>query len=765
MRLRTILLAGAALILVLVVAAVVAIRSIDFNQYKGLITDQAKAATGRELKIAGNLDLKIGLSPAVVAEGVSFANAPWGSRPEMVTLRRFEVEVALLPLIFRNIQVRRLILVQPDILLETDAKGTGNWTFGAPAAAPPPKQPAGEKAGLPAVAVEKLRIEQGTLAYRDGKTKQVTSLALERLDVEAKDLASPVTFDMAAAYNGKPFTAGGSVGALGELQAPSRPYPVKLSLKAGGATVDVEGTIAKPMEAEGLSLKVSAKGQELAEVAKFGGRQVPAIGPFAVGAQLSGSAKALSVSGIDASVGKAEQVLVKATGSVKDALNARGIDVVVAVESKDLRSAAKAFGSEVPALPPLTVTTRLRDVQGGYAFEELKATLGKSTVGGSGLVAMGGPRPKLTARLASTLLDLSEVLPGGGAAPAPAPQKPPEPTGAKRMFPADPLPLESLKAADADLDLKIDRLVLQNKLPVEALVVHLVLAAGRLEIQPFNGRVGGGTISGRLALDASSGKTAVLTPKLDAKAIDLGQLMQQMGHGDLVSGVKTDLSVDAKGSGGSVRELMAGLNGDLLLVMGEGKVNNKFVDFLGANLLTEVVEKLNPLRKSDPQTELKCGVVKFVAKDGMAATDKGIAFETSKMAVVSSGTANLKTEGIDFSFRPSPREGAGIGAGQLVSLLRVRGTLAEPKAGLDEGAAASAAASIGAAVATGGISSLAEGLTKGAAADPRPCQTALGKPGAPPRAGSQPAAAPPAGQAGQKQGGEAEKLFKGLFGK
>jgi hypothetical protein len=178
-----------------------------------------------------------------------------------------------------------------------------------------------------------------------------------------------------------------------------------------------------------------------------------------------------------------------------------------------------------------------------------------------------------------------------------------------------------------------------------------------------------------------------------------------------------------------------------------------------------VVEKLSPLGKSDAQTELKCGVIKFTARDGMAATDKGIAFETSKMTLVSSGTANLKTEGIDFSFRPSPRDPTGIGAGQLVGLLRVRGTLAEPKTGLDEVGAAKTAASLGAAVAGGGISRLAEGLTKGAATDPRPCQTALGKPTAPPREGSQPAATPPAGQVGPMKGSGADQLLKGLFGK
>jgi hypothetical protein len=208
---------------------------------------------------------------------------------------------------------------------------------------------------------------------------------------------------------------------------------------------------------------------------------------------------------------------------------------------------------------------------------------------------------------------------------------------------------------------------------------------------------------------------------------------------------------------------MAGLNGDLLLVLGEGKINNKFVDFLGADLLKQVVEKVNPFRKTDPQTDLKCGVIKFTVKEGMATTDRGIAFETSKMTVVSSGTANLKTESIDFSLRPNPRGSAGIGAGELVKLMRVQGTLAEPKIGIDELQAAKTAVSIGAGLATGGISALAQGLAGGTTTDPSPCATALGK--APARGGAAPATAAPAGKEAPKKGGGVEQILKDLFGK
>ena len=53
------------------------------------------------------------------------------------------------------------------------------------------------------------------------------------------------------------------------------------------------------------------------------------------------------------------------------------------------------------------------------------------------------------------------------------------------------------------------------------------------------------------------------------------------------------------------------------------------------------------------------------------------------------------------------------------------------KFGIDELETAKSAASIGAAVATAGLSFLAETLAKRVAADPRPCETALGRTAAP----------------------------------
>ncbi|MCI0590994.1 MAG: hypothetical protein L0Y67_05235, partial [Gammaproteobacteria bacterium] len=86
---------------------------------------------------------------------------------------------------------------------------------------------------------------------------------------------------------------------------------------------------------------------------------------------------------------------------------------------------------------------------------------------------------------------------------------------------------------------------------------------------------------------------------------------------------------------------------------------------------------------------------------------------------------NLKTEELELGIHPKAREGLGIGAGSFSELVRVGGTLAEPKPEPDPVGALKTGASIGAAVFTSGLSLLAEGLFRHATADRSPCATAL----------------------------------------
>ena len=115
-------------------------------------------ATGRELIMKGDIKIQLGFAPGLSIENVSFQNAPWGSRPELAKIKRFETQVALLPLIKGIIEIKRFILIAPDIFIETDTSGKLNLDFQT--AETPNKQ----KSKQPAIVFNEVRIENGRLS-------------------------------------------------------------------------------------------------------------------------------------------------------------------------------------------------------------------------------------------------------------------------------------------------------------------------------------------------------------------------------------------------------------------------------------------------------------------------------------------------------------------------------------------------------------------------------------------------------------------------
>ena len=153
----------ALLIVIILISGYVVLSSYDFNKFKPQIVKAVKDATGRGLFLGGEIDLKIGLNPALTVEDVRFQNASWGSRPYLAKLKRFEVQVAIIPLISGNVKIKRLILIEPDILVETDKNGKSNLAFDVPGKAEAEvlkEEPADEEAQLPALTFNKVQIKK-----------------------------------------------------------------------------------------------------------------------------------------------------------------------------------------------------------------------------------------------------------------------------------------------------------------------------------------------------------------------------------------------------------------------------------------------------------------------------------------------------------------------------------------------------------------------------------------------------------------------------
>ncbi|MEP2828264.1 AsmA family protein [Parvibaculum sp.] len=178
------LLAIVLVVVLLFAGALYALTLIDLGRFAPQIEAAAGQATGRVLKIEGPLHIGFSLVPTVVAEDVSFSNAAWGTKPQMLTAEKLALQVALLPLLSSDLDVRSVTIEGADIFLETDRKGRGNWVFGDAAPAPRPEAESG--AGMSLARVPELNVSDFHLAYRDGETGQVSEAAFEQVTLAAK---------------------------------------------------------------------------------------------------------------------------------------------------------------------------------------------------------------------------------------------------------------------------------------------------------------------------------------------------------------------------------------------------------------------------------------------------------------------------------------------------------------------------------------------------------------------------------------------------
>jgi hypothetical protein len=162
------------------------------------------------------------------------------------------------------------------------------------------------------------------------------------------------------------------------------------------------------------------------------------------------------------------------------------------------------------------------------------------------------------------------------------------------------------------------------------------------------------------------------------------------------------------GAGNSVREIMAGLNGNTNLAMGEGHINNRFAKILLSDLF-----QLIATGGSGESSNLNCFVSKFDIKKGLA-TSTGLVLDTNGASIVGSGDINLATEKLKLHMDPRAKQ---TNLANLAIPVNIGGTMASPSVTPDAAALAEGIAGAAVGVATGGtvLSALAGVAGTGAA--------------------------------------------------
>lgn len=731
MRKKTMLIIGMVCVGVVAlagIAGIVAIRSIDFEKIKTMVAEQVKAATGRTLTINGPVDIELGLIPRLVVNEVSVSNPPKSSRPEMVRIKRFEMEVALKPLLNRQLQVNRLVLGAPDILIETEKKGPGNLDFTAPGTEKAPQaaaEPTKESSGF-SLAFNEVRVENATITWLDRDSKKSETVALQSLSLRPdKTNAGLMALNLAATARELPIELRGSIGGVENLLA-GKPWPVNLETSVKGIRLKVDGQIANMQAMQGIDLRLSAQGGELVEALRLAGVQpagLPSLlGPFAVAGRLHQEGAKFTLSAVDVQMGMPELATLRASGEIKDLTAGLRPALQIQAECANPAALAKLAAVDIALKGPVNVNGKISGSKAQWSVADLVVKAGSSEIKG-GLQMTLAERMRLAGQLTSPSLDVTEFLPAankeaGEAAKASQPAA----RGKGRLFSAEPLPLAALHKIDVDLKAQVGKLTLPGR-QLSEVNIGLQLKNGQLQLAPLHFGLAGGVFEGGVQLDARA-KTPTLGIQLQGRGFELGQLQ---ANGPITGG-RSELKLDVKSRGDSLQALMATASGETWISVGEGKLQNKAINWAAGDFIFQVLGAINPLSKSEDHTAMSCAAVRFVLRDGMATAEDGIALRTDKVDVMGSGTVNLRNEELDLGIKPRARGGVGMSLSTpLAGLVRVNGTLAKPSMGIDAVGTLKTAASIGAGVATGGLSTLGELLVDKVASDSDPCRTALGK--------------------------------------
>ncbi|OWS71020.1 AsmA family protein [Polynucleobacter campilacus] len=251
-----------------------AASSINPTQLTQLLSSAVKDATGRDLKIAGPVSLKIFPSIGVKAEQVTLSNASWASQSQMLALKQIELDVKLFPLFLGRVEISSINLVGLDAYLQTNQVGQSNWNLSSPVTASHSKSsssapPQTSSSDNILMAIEAIRVSDAHISYQNGDNP-IKLLEIPKLSLMAEGSKTAILLDLQ--YANYKLGLKGNMGSVRQAIVDWDQAPLKtsldLTLTLNGKSLDITGKIDKePKVSPQFDIKLESKSFDLAPLA------------------------------------------------------------------------------------------------------------------------------------------------------------------------------------------------------------------------------------------------------------------------------------------------------------------------------------------------------------------------------------------------------------------------------------------------------------------------------------------------------------------
>ncbi|MBT8405242.1 MAG: AsmA family protein, partial [Gemmatimonadetes bacterium] len=494
------------------------------------------------------------------------------------------------------------------------------------------------------------------------------------LDLESKDVEGLT--DALGLQDRLPKAALGPVRASGRVATQNDRLGLEaISVKVGDPTGDhaeIEGVVGDLAGPHGIALRTRIVSDDLQRLAARFDRVLPPVGPADVRFVLTDSDGALGLEDVDLTLGRPGDIFVTTRGQIDDLRALAEIDVETTVFLRDLSTMSETFETDLPDLGPFDYRARvsgsLRDLQSSGSLR-VKDTLFE---GEFDRVAPTGRRPRVELRVHSPLVTLNDLI-----TPAPVGTYQPLRERLESQFDLvawwrgnGRLPLDGLRAFDAQVSLRADRLVGTDLLQVDDLVLSAHLDNGRLAVDEAIAKYESGGISARLEVDTRDTRPRFSTA-IEAFNVDVTRLLAQFRE-EVERAGQLDLSVELSTTGATAHDFRSNLDGRFGAMLRKGNLVGDYARKFAFNTLRVSVPRLN--FGGGEEAAVQCLLVLFPIEAGMAEVDT-FYLEGRQVTVTGTGRMDIVRNAYDLLLEPELHE---PGLVSVAATVQVVGPLDNP---------------------------------------------------------------------------------------
>jgi uncharacterized protein involved in outer membrane biogenesis len=361
------------------------------------------------------------------------------------------------------------------------------------------------------------------------------------------------------------------------------------------------------------------------------------------------------------------QTSAKLGGTITGLVGFKGIDLKFErLSGKSMDDLYDIIGLAFPTTSPYTVAGRLYRTDGVWMFENFVGKVGESDLAGTIRVHTGeGKRPLMQGDINAKVLNFADLgaLVGTGEQ-----QK-------SGVLPDMPFSPERWNSVDADVKINAGTIKRPKQLPIEDFAARIRMDERVLTLDPLAFGIAGGRLEGTVRLDGNHSPLRG-DVKMRVQNLQLAKLFPTVKQAQGSIGDLNGL-IELAGNGDSVGKLLGTSNGKIGVYMDEGKISRFLMELVALDLWDAARVKL----RGDKEIEIRCAIADFGVKAGVMQAN-AIVFDTGVVNVQGRGNINLKTEEMDITLKPQPKDGS---IASLNSPLYIRGTFGKPNIGPDMG--------------------------------------------------------------------------------